>query len=55
MSLVFPVDDQIDIEVYMKESDMPQMVVAVASKKLMKAMLKEDTGEDGDHSFPQSA
>ncbi len=32
----------------MKESSMPQLVLAVATKKLMKTMLKEEGGEDGE-------
>ena len=47
ISLVFPMDDQLDVDVYMKESDMPQMVLAIATRKLMRAMLKEETGEEG--------
>ena len=43
-------DDRLDIEVYMKESSMPQMVMAVATKKLMKSMLVEEGGEDGERS-----
>ena len=31
----------------MSEASMPPMVLAVATKKLIKAMLKEDGGEDG--------
>lgn len=46
LGVLFPQDDQVNIEVYMKEASMPQMVMAVATKKLMKAMLKEDGGED---------
>ena len=48
LGLVYPSSDLVDIEVYMKESDMPQMVMAVATKKLIKAALKEETGEDGE-------
>jgi len=52
-------DDRLDIEVYMKESSMPQMVLAVAPKKVMKTMLKEDGGEDGEclrhHPHPQTS
>ena len=51
IGLVFPMDDQLDVEIYMKESDMPQMVLAIATKKLMRAMLKEDTGEEGKQLF----
>lgn len=46
LGVLFPQDDRLDIEVYMKESSMPQMVLAVAPKKVMKTMLKEDGGED---------
>ena len=49
VGLIFPMDDQLDVEVYMKESDMPQMVLAIATKKLMRAMLKDETGEEGAH------
>ena len=47
IGLIYPLEDQLDVEVYMKESNMPQMVMAITNKKLMKAMLKEDSGEDG--------
>lgn len=48
IGLVYPSDDLLDIEVYMKESDMPQMVLAIATRKLMKAALKDQSGEEGD-------
>lgn len=48
LGLLFPVDDQLDVDVYMKDSNMPLIVLAIATKKLMKAMLKEETGEDGE-------
>jgi len=46
LGALFPQDDHVDVEVYMKESSMPQLVLAVATKKLMKTMLKEEGGGD---------
>ncbi len=43
-------DDRLDIEVYMKSTSKPQTVVAVAIKKLMKSMLVDEGGEDGEGS-----
>lgn len=47
LGLVFPSEDKVEIDVYMKEGSMPQTVIAVATKKIMRIMLQEETGEDG--------
>lgn len=47
LGLVFPWDDKVELEVFMHETSMPQIVLAIANKKLMKQMLKEEEGEDG--------
>lgn len=46
--VIWPSEDKVDIEVYMKEANMPLTVIAVATKKVMRAMLQEESGEDGD-------
>ena len=47
LELIWPGEDRIELEVYMKEQSMPLTVLAVATKKCMRAMLAEETGEDG--------
>ena len=51
LGILFPTEDKLEIDVYMKEGSMPQTVLAIATKKAMRAMLAEETGEDGMHSF----
>lgn len=45
LHLVHPHDDTIDIEVYMNEGSLPPMVLAIATPRLAKDMLKEDGPE----------
>ena len=52
--LFSPRDDRISIEVYMQEGCMPDTVLAVAPPKQMKAMLRDEGGEDGTPQFRQT-